>query len=299
MLFTLQQYTVATLPPAILNLGEIFTVTDSDASQAVAAGKVVVGGGTTRIRVLSDGNNWRVLGNQVRGIGDNSGTAPPFTPASLNPRVWIDARNRTGNTPVTAITNAGSDGGTPSIIGTINTGTSLGGMPTLRIDNNTKRINLVRPVHGTSGILSVFWFGALLGTGADQGYIGMDWSAGADAIASYLSTSGGTSFFFAAGLPFGAGSAPCWSRTNYITDTNKHAVYTCLSTTNKLYLDKVSLSFGASHLGAAPNYASQTWNFGCAHTTESVNADNGAWLVFDYDLNDTQITNLSNFYINM
>jgi hypothetical protein len=63
--FTKTYYTVTTLPAAASMQGGVEWVTDANSNAAVDPGEVVVGGGTTYARVLSDGTNWRLFGNRI------------------------------------------------------------------------------------------------------------------------------------------------------------------------------------------------------------------------------------------
>lgn len=226
-----------------------------------------------------------------------------FTPASLNPKVWLDARNATyTGANLSAITNAGSIGGTPAVVGTINAGATLGGMPTMRFNATSKQLNLAQGAWGATGVLSYFWYGAALGTTGDQGILNRLWpGSGTNTIAFYLCNAGGTTFDFGNNCcSVSAGTAPSFSRANFIADTNEHALYGQLAATNALYLDGVSQSLGATQGAAAPNYSAATWNYGVGATgAESINADCGVWLTFDFALSGTEITNLTNYYMNM
>jgi hypothetical protein len=57
---TKQYYTVTTLPAAAAHVGEVQWITDSDENDRIGRGKIAVGSGTHRARVLSDGTNWRL-----------------------------------------------------------------------------------------------------------------------------------------------------------------------------------------------------------------------------------------------
>ena len=59
-LFTKTIYTVAPLPPAAMNQGDIRWISDSDAACNAAFNKIAVGSGTYAGRVRSDGTNWRL-----------------------------------------------------------------------------------------------------------------------------------------------------------------------------------------------------------------------------------------------
>ena len=59
-LFTKTIYTVATLPAAAGSQGRIEWVSDSTTGGDVAAGLTVVGGGTYRCKVISNGSVWKV-----------------------------------------------------------------------------------------------------------------------------------------------------------------------------------------------------------------------------------------------
>lgn len=233
-------------------------------------------------------------------------SAAGFNPATLNPVVWLDARNASySGSNLSAITNAGSAGGTPSITGTINAGTTLGSMPTMRLDATSKQINLSQPAWGSSGVFWAFWYGAGLSTSGDRGMLNKDWpnGAGSGAIAAYIGN-GGTSFAFANGCcSIDPTTQPSFSFAgNIVNDTAEHAVYMLWSaSTNAVYRDGSSLSIaGTTFPAAAPNYGAGTWMYGVgASGAETINADCGAWLTGTVALTGTEITNLTNFYMNM
>lgn len=62
--FTKTYYTVTALPAASSRPGQIEWVTDANSNANVDPGETVVGGGNTRVRVLSDGTAWRLFGGR-------------------------------------------------------------------------------------------------------------------------------------------------------------------------------------------------------------------------------------------
>lgn len=63
--FNKTYYTVTSLPAASAgNVGNIEWVTDANSNYSVDPNETVVGGGTTRARVKSDGSAWRLYGGQ-------------------------------------------------------------------------------------------------------------------------------------------------------------------------------------------------------------------------------------------
>jgi len=232
--------------------------------------------------------------------------ASGFNPSSIASEVWLDARNATYlATVLTAIPNSGAAGGTPSIVGVINAGATLGGMPTMRIDATSKQINLSQPAWGAGGTMWAFWYGACLSASGDRGIIGKGWpgAAGGGAIAAYQGTGGGTSVFFGNGCcSVDATTQPCFSRANVIGDTAEHAIYMLWDAGgNAVYVDGSSLSIaGTTFPAAVPNYGATTWNYGVAQSgAESINSDCGVWMTGKTALTGTEITNLTNFYMNL
>jgi len=61
-LFTKTIYTVATLPAAAGAVGSIQWVSNSTVEGEINQGLIVVGGGTFKAKVISDGTNWRLFG---------------------------------------------------------------------------------------------------------------------------------------------------------------------------------------------------------------------------------------------
>lgn len=56
-------FTVATLPPAAASVNEILYVSDQSFNNTTS-GTIATGGGTFRMRVRSDGSQWRIEENR-------------------------------------------------------------------------------------------------------------------------------------------------------------------------------------------------------------------------------------------
>jgi len=88
----------------------------------------------------------------------------------------------------------------------------------------------------------------------------------------------------------------------HLGDTAEHAVYMLWDAGgNAVYVDGSSLSIaGTTFPAAVPNYGATTWNYGVAQSgAESINSDCGVWMTGKTALTGTEITNLTNFYMNL
>ena len=224
--------------------------------------------------------------------------AAPFNPISLNPLVWLDPTGNatySGSTLVTA-SNAGTAGGSFSIVGTLSKG-AQGSLTPLVISNIANRLTFSMPAINT-GALSVFYAGSLI-SAAINGIIGMDWPGGTGAKACYADVGAGDSYGFGYGCCDPAVNAPAfYSATGGVGDTSFHTMTWQFGTSVGLWKDNASQTLTQQAAGAMTNTLSQTWEFGCADTaTETANANVSTIIIFDYLLDNTQRTNLHNYYV--
>src|SRR5262245_37729274 len=70
--------------------GNVLIIADANATEALTRGTIPVGGGTTPVRVKSDGEDWRIYGIVRRTIRDRGGSSVNLlqSPSDFSVAVW-------------------------------------------------------------------------------------------------------------------------------------------------------------------------------------------------------------------
>lgn len=225
-----------------------------------------------------------------------------FTPADLNPRAWLDCRDAVwSGSNLVSIANAGSDGGSATLVGTPVKGQQISGFDTIRLSSSAMRLDMALGAW-SSGQFSYFWYGASLDGTSHAGIMGSGWpnSPGTSALACFLGNGTEGSYNFSNGCcTIGGSTAPSFRSNVNVTDTTPHFVAGIFSSTNAAYLDGVLASMAENANGTVPNYGARTYNLGVGGTTESLKGDTFVWLVFDTALSASDVTDLHNYYVGL